>query len=204
MEKIISEEKLNKIMSLKGKVRGVVIRDGIEYVLKEKGQEGVQKLEEAMEQAGYPIKYQEIRLNDFYPIGYQALTLELIKRVLGFDKKEFQKMGEFTPKFSILIKIFMKYFISMDRLAKEVPKMWKKHYTVGNINILEMDQEKKRGTIRIENFECHPLHCQSLVTYLPTIVQMVIGEKVECKETKCVHRGDNYHEFLLQWGEKNT
>ncbi|GAI52915.1 unnamed protein product, partial [marine sediment metagenome] len=31
------------------------------------------------------------------------------------------------------------------------------------------------------------------------IIQMIVGSKVTSEETKCVHRGDEYHEFLLKW-----
>ena len=74
--------------------------------------------------------------------------------------------------------------------------MWRKYFTVGNLRAVDYDEKKRYVIMRLENFRLHPLHCHILIGYIPTILQMVIGFKPSCRETKCVFRGDEYYDFI--------
>lgn len=137
MEQIISKQELDEFKQLKGEVRGMPFRSEAEFILKEEGEEGLKKLEDVMERLGYPIKYRKIKRLDFYPLGLLAVNLLAIKRLFGYDDKKFQEMGKFEGKSSFIIKLFLKYFVSLDRAIKEVPRMWEKHYTVGSLKIVK-------------------------------------------------------------------
>ena len=76
--------------------------------------------------------------------------------------------------------------------------MWRKYFTVGNLKVIEYDREKQHSISRIEDFDVHPIQCQVLLGYFSTISQMITGGKVVGKETKCIYRGDKYHEFLFE------
>lgn len=54
MEQIISKEEVDELMKIKGKTKGLSLRDHYDYVLNEKGKEGLKRLEEEMEKCGYP------------------------------------------------------------------------------------------------------------------------------------------------------
>lgn len=141
-----------------------------------------------------------MRSMDFYPLGLLAVNMLAIKRVFKYDDKKFQEMGSVEAKTSsLVIRLFMKYFVSIDLAAKKAPEMWRKHYTTGDLKVAELNKEKKYIVLRLENFSCHPLFCQDLVGYFPSIVEMVVGSDASCEETKCVHRGDEYHEYILRW-----
>ena len=160
----------------------------------------MRKLEDELERLGYPdIKHKNVESMRIYPVGYEALTFVLIKNLFNFDKEEFIKMGEFNSKVSLVVRLFMKYFVSLKLIAKQAPRFWKESYTEGDLKITELNNEKKYIIIRIENFHHHPLHCPTVEGYLMTIIKMVLGKPVTCQETKCVHRGDDYHEFLVKW-----
>ena len=45
MEEIISKEKLDELMKIKGEVKGIAMRENMNFILKEEGSEGVKKLE---------------------------------------------------------------------------------------------------------------------------------------------------------------
>jgi len=199
MEEIISKEEFDKLMAIKGEARGDALKGEPEFILKEKGEEGLKKLEEAMAKLGYPIKYKEINRTNFYPLGLEAVTLVLIKKIFNFDDKKFEEMGKFESKMSFIIKIFMKYFFSIERVAKEVSNMWRKNYTVGELKVAELDENKKYAILRMENFRLHPIHCITLIGYFASVLQMMVSSKVTCQETKCIFRGDPYHEYLLKW-----
>ena len=200
MEEIISKKELEELKKIKGEVRGIVIRTYGEFILKEEGEEGLKKLEEEMARTGYPIKYKKIKVTSFFPLALQAINLTIIKKLFGYDEKKFQEMGRFESKAdTMIIRFFMKYFVSLEIATKAVSKMWKTYFTVGDIKTVEFDKEKKYIILRLENFYHTPIICENLKGYFQGLTKMIVKEETTCKETKCIHRGDNYHEFLLTW-----
>lgn len=198
MKEIISKKELNELMKTKGKTIGVAIREHKEFILKEKGAEGLKKLEDTIVGLGYP-EYRKIKAMSFYPVGFYALTLIVAKRLFNFDDKKFEEMGRFNAKLSIIFRFFMRFLVSLDRAAKGVSTMWRRYYTVGSLRTMEYDEQKRYVILRLENFNLHPLHCQVSKGYFSTILKIIVKNPVTCQERKCVHRGDEYHEFLLKW-----
>lgn len=199
MEQIISKEEPNKIMKVKGEIRGVAIKGEMEFILKEEGKEGLKKLEDQMAELGYPIKYKEIKPMTFYPLNLYGAIQLVVKSLFNFDNKKFQEMGAFEAKISLIARLFMKFFFSSEKMIREAPKMWKRYLTIGDLKVIETNEEKKYLILRIENFRFHLIHCQILKGFISTIIQMIVNSKVSCEETKCVYEGDEYHEFLLKW-----
>ncbi len=199
MEQIISKEELEELMRIEGETRGMSIKGEADFILKEEGEEGLKKLEETVANLGFPIKFNEVKSMDFYPLYVEAVMLVAIKKLFNYDEKKFQEMGRFESKLSLIIKLFIKYFVSLERAIKVAPRMWRENYTVGNLKVAEFDEEKKYALLRIENFRFHPLHCQDLKGYFSGVIQMIVGKPVTCQEMKCIHRGDEYHEFLMKW-----
>jgi len=197
MDQIITKQEFSELMKIEGEARGLGFQTEAKFVLKEEGEEGLKKLEAQMAKLGYP--YSKIKTMDFYPIGLLAVNMLVIKRLFNYDDKKFQEMGKFEAKSSLIIRLFMKYFVSLERVAKESPKMWRKYYTVGDLKVPEINQEKRYIIIRIENFSLHPILCQILIGYFQSIVRMVLKGETTCEETKCVFRGDECHEFLMRW-----
>jgi predicted hydrocarbon binding protein len=198
-EEILNKEIAQKAMEIKGEARGVSFKGELEYILKEKGKEGLEKVEEAMAEAGAPIKYKEISDMRFYPIGMEVVTMLAIKKVFNFDEEDFRKMGEFESKLSLIVRVFMKHLFSIEAAAKEAPRVWRKNYTIGSLKVSELNKEQKYVTLRVEDFFIHPIICQILEGYFGSIGKMIVNAQVTCEEVKCMHRGDKYHEFLLKW-----
>lgn len=199
MEKIISKEELEELMKIEGKVRGIAFKNEAKFIVKEEGEEGLKRLEDAMASLGCPMKYKEIKGLNFYPIRLLAINLLIIKRLFLYDDEKFQEIGRFEAKLSFIIKLFLKYFVSLDSAIKQIPKMWGKHYTVGTLTIAECNEKEKYLIARLEGFRLHPLYCQITKGFGSSLIKMVIGSDVTCEEIKCAYRGDEYHEFLLKW-----
>ena len=186
-------------MKLKGEIRGVAIKGEMEFILKEEGEEGLKKLEDQIAELGYPIKYKEIKPMTFYPLNLYGVIQLVIKSLFNFDNKKFQEMGRFESRTSIVIRLFMKYLVSIEMAVEKAPKMWRKYFTVGNLRVVKLNKEKRYAILRIENFHFISILCENLKGYIASIIEMVTNEKTTCEETKCVHRGDEYHEFLVKW-----
>lgn len=199
MEKIISKEELSELKNLKGEVRADGMKNYAGFILKEEGKKGLEKLEDQMAEFGYPLRFKDVKATDFYPVKLEAVMLVLIKKLFNYNNEKFNEMGGFFVKTSLFIRFFAKYFFSIERVIQEIPKMWRKHLTQGTLKVVEHDMEKRYLILRVEDFYHHPLHCQILIGYFPAVLQMIIKSKGVCQETKCVHRGDEYHEFLVKW-----
>ena len=199
MEQIISKEEFNELMKIKGGVRGATLQVYGDYLLKEEGGEGLSKLEDIMASLGYPIKFKEIKKMEFYPLGIQAVILELLNKLFGYKGEKFQEIGRFVSKTSLILRLFVKYFFSAERMMREIPNMWRKNYTVGELKIHKYDEKQRYLILRLENFRLHPLHGQILIGYFSTVGRMLGGEEMNLKETKSPFRGDDCYEFLIRW-----
>lgn len=199
MRDIITIKEIEELKKIKGELRGSGVKEEFDFVLKEEGREGLRKLEENLERLGFNLKREEIKIMSFYPLSHYAVAQLLMKRLFSWDNKKLQEMGRFESKSSLIMRLFMKYFVSVEAAAEQASKMWEKYYTVGNLSITKIDKENHIAIIRLEDFYCHSINCETLKGYFASVVQMVTGKEVECRETKCIHKGDDYHEFYLKW-----
>jgi len=198
----IKEDEVKKIMKVKIETRGVVLKTDGEYILEKEGEKGLKQLEAELKRLGHPIKYREIETMAFYPAGLRALSLLAIKKTFNFDDEKIQEMGVVATKKSLIIKLFIRYFLSVQKVFfEEAPRIWQKHWTKGILTPLKLNEEKKYAILKLENFDLHPLYCSVyLPGYFSGILQMLIKtNKITAQETKCSFRGDEYHEYLLKW-----
>ena len=199
MKEIITKEIADELMEIKGEVRGIAPKSHVQFVVEEKGEEVLKKIEEKMMELDHPVEYKNVKPMSFYPIGLEGITLLVIKELFNYDDKKFREIGIYQSKISLIIKLFMKYFVSMKVIAQKVPEMWRKYYTVGDLRITELNEKEKYTVIEVKDFQIHQPHCRVLEGYFASVVKMVTNENTECKEIKCPFLGDNYHEFIIKW-----
>ena len=70
MNKIISKQELNDIMKIKGEIRGFGLETTLNFLIKEEGKEGLEKLEKAMAEIDCPTDFRNIKLLEFYPLKW--------------------------------------------------------------------------------------------------------------------------------------
>jgi uncharacterized protein YxjI len=196
----ISDEDINKILNAEGEVRGVVFKTDRHFIINSVGEEGLKKVEEELQKMNCPFNYEEGADNmSFYPIGMRALSVIAIAKALDLDKEGVVKMGGNAPKFSLMIKFFMRYFLSAEKIMEKAGEMWGKHYTVGKLESVEMNTEERFIRARLYNIDLHPIFCDYLIGYFSSVIKMGVGRVGKGEEVKCVHRGDDYHEFTIRW-----
>lgn len=196
----MTKEEIKKIMETPGKARGVVFQTDAEYVRGKKGEKGLKLLKDETKKLGYPIDYKKISVTEWYPLGLRVVSLLAAQKVFGWREEEIKKMGEAAPKHSFIVKILAKAFLSLKKSIRESPKYWRKHYTVGELSIPELNEKEKYLILRIEEFKAHPILCTYLTGYFITMIKFVLkSRKINSTEIKCVFKGDPYHEYLIRW-----
>lgn len=200
MEDRLTKQKADEYMEHEGQIRGVGLKNYADFILAQDGEEALEKVIAVTERVGHPIDYEKLESMEFYPRGYQAITIAAIQEALDYDEETFYSLGSYEPKVSLIMKLFMKFFVSVKQVAKKAPDMWAKYYTVGDIEPAEINEKERRLVLQLKNFSCHPLQChQTLRGYFGSVVKMVVGKPVTCREVRCIHKGDEHHEYLLEW-----
>lgn len=205
MEKITKEE-IKKLIKIEGKVKGEVFKTDAEYILTKKGEEGLKRVQKETKKLGYPIDYQKINSNGWYPVGLRIVSLLAVMEAFSWGEKEIENMGKSAPKISYMVKIFAKFFISSKRAIETTPRLWPRHYTIGNIKIVDFNERKEnqriKGSclIKLRDFKVHPILCIYLKGYFSTIPKMGAEvKKLTIEEIKCPFKGDSFHQYSAKW-----
>ena len=188
-----------KIAGIDGTCRGVVLKTDEDFVVREKGLEGIKQVEIALHRIGYPLTYNKIKTMDFYPLKWRIASLVAIRNQFDFSDEKIKEMGMAAPKFSLITKIFIKYFSSISLMAKQAPSIWKRHYGSGELIIKTVDEKSRLIILELIGLNIDPLFCIYLSGYFSTMIQMVTGSSVICRETKCFYSGSSSHEYELTW-----
>lgn len=83
---------------------------------------------------------------------FDATILYYMKEALNYNDEDFQRLGRFNAKFNIFTRFFLRHLISLNMTAKQIPKMWRTYYTVGELENPEYSEEKKYSILRVINF----------------------------------------------------
>ncbi len=198
----INKKELDKLLEVKGNVRGVVFQTDAKYILKSQGKEGLARLQEKAKELGYPIDYYHSKAMQWYPIGLRVISLVLIKNFFHLTDGQIKEMGLEAPKISFIIKLLARFFVNAARTIKGSPKFWREHYSVGELKIISIDMGKYQFVIRLVGLSVHPVFCKYLEGFFQRIAIFGIRPGMNCTETKCTFRGDPYHEYYFSWQKK--
>ena len=117
-----------------------------------------------------------------------------------WTERDIFEMGKDAPRYSFISKMLVAYFVSLRKFVAEVPKYWKKRFDTGELEVTELDEEKKYMILREKNHDAHPLVCLYHAGYYQRIAENIIkSNKITVEETGCVFRGDPYHEYIVKW-----
>ncbi|MFH1684363.1 MAG: hypothetical protein ABIA67_05735 [Candidatus Margulisiibacteriota bacterium] len=180
---MLSKKQADEIMKTEGQVKGVVFQTDAEYVKKKHGQEGINKIQNRFKQLGCPFEYDKAKALEWFPIGWRALSLLVIKETFGLSNEDLKEMGNLAPKFSFLVKLFMKSFVSPKMTVEHASEFWKKHYTTGKFEA-EYRGDENRAIIKIKDFPLYPEVLKYLEGYFQRIMQYTVGKDVQCKTIK--------------------
>ena len=196
----LSKDIIRQIKKNKGKAIGAGPKGNLEFVLLKEGIEKVREIERELEKLGYPLKFEAIRRFDWYPEAYNLFLLEIIKKILNWQDSEIREMGRFEARISLITKIMMKYFISPQRVLKEVGRYWRNYHTSGKLTVEEFDPKRKYGILTLKDFLGSPTLCRYLEGYFWQIASYILPRKnLKVREIECPFQGGKVHCFQIVW-----
>ncbi len=202
MENETLQEVAEKLLSHPGKVRGEVFRTHAEYIKFREGEEGLKKLEEKMEELGAPINFEETKSFEWVREGVSSLSIITAKEIFNWTDEDVFEMGRYAPKASFIIKVLIRYFVSTKKVFEEASKYWDKHFDFGSLEPVEYNEEKGIIRLIIRGFKTHPITCIFHAGYFKGVTEFTVkSNKINVEEVKCIHKGDDFHEYLITWKE---
>lgn len=195
-----TKEEIEKIEGIKGNVSGEKFYTTFPYLEKREKNNEVEEILNVMKELGHPINLKEINSSKRYPIKIAILLFVVAKDIFDWKEEDVFEMGRYAPKISFITKILLRNLVSIKTIFNKAPDTWKNHYDFGSLEAVEIDEEKKYLVVRVKDFDVHPIMCPYHGGYFQAMAEFCIKEKqVNTKETKCIHRGDDYHEYLISW-----
>jgi len=198
----ITPEEIKAILVKQGDVRGAVFQTDANYILKVGSQNDVLQVEKQLKKWAIDLRYQEIKAMAWYPVAWRVLSLLAIKQVLGWDNEQIRKMGQNAPKVSIIVKLFFKLFPDIEKFAQQIPHYWRKHYTAGDLNVVELNKNNQTMLLHLKDFSFHPVLCKYLEGYFEQATKLTrpADAQVVCQETQCSFRDNTgYEAYQLKW-----
>ncbi len=202
---MLDKKEIQKLKRFKGKVRGVVFNTDKKYLLKTKGEEEVKKIGEKMQEIDPDFNFGDLKNTEWYPFYWRILLLLLVKDMYNWEDKDVYEMGRFAPSNSFIVKTILRYFNLFQKTCKESPTYWDKHYSVGKLENIKYDGKNGKAIFHLKDFKYHPIMCTYLVGYWQGMAELVNrGKNNKTREAKCMFKGDDYHELIIEWdGDKD-
>jgi hypothetical protein len=195
------KELADEIMKQEGNVKGEVFHTHFSYIHYKEGEAGIQKLEDKLAELGYPLKFKEVKTDQWYKEALSALVIVLAKELFNWSEEDVFEMGNSAPKHSFIVKMFVKHFISVKDVFERAEQYWSKHYDFGLLEKGEFNEEKKYITVKIKGYAMHELVTGPYMKgYITRIAQLSLkSSKIETEQTKNIHHGDPYNEYIIKW-----
>ncbi len=200
---MLSSKEVEEIKKIKGQIRGVAFKNDFDYIKKKQGQKGVEKITKRLKELGCEDKgvcQANVKAFSWYPLWYHVLLFVILHKEMDWTKKDISGIGSHGAKVSLILKIFPKSMFDLKRFFSKAPVYWNKYFSVGKANLVELDLEKKLIILELKDFDVHHLECSTVKGYLEGLMRtMVETDKVKVEEIKCLHKGDDLHQFKITW-----
>ena len=197
---MITRTEFQGIVKLEGQARGSTLSTDAAYVESQEGKAGLKKVEAAFRQLGYPVEYKHIKDMGWYPICLRILSLRVIQDVFDLRPADLRMMGDTAPKFSFLVKVFMKFTGISELALRRIPGYWRMHYSIGDMCASEVDSQAGYMVVRLTGFKTHQILCRYFEGYFRRLLQFsFVDQEVGIQETKCMFKGDPHHEYRITW-----
>jgi len=199
MNKEDRQKVANEILSVSGNARGDLLLGTISYIKQREGDFGFEEIKKELNRLGCSMNINNINKLKWYPKNVNVLIYFLCTQIFGWGKEDIFELGRSAPKLALITRTLAKYFISVERIFKESSKNWEKYVDFGKAEIGELNSKERYAIVKISDYKFHPVACWYLEGFFVGLLDFVVEGKKTIEETKCMHKGNPYHEFILRW-----
>ncbi len=196
----ITKAEADRIMAVPGNIKGLFMLANLDFARKKGGSRAIEAIDRRLAELGYSFDLESIKPMERYPDALSVLIILLIKETLVLSNEEVFEMGGATIRLSPLTKIMTRYFLPVETVIKQASKYWERYLDIGRLEIAEFNKDKGYAVIRLFDYYFHPTTCFYHRGYFVQVARMSLGKKdIKSRETKCMYKGDPYHEHYLSW-----
>ncbi len=204
IKKVMIEETLEDFLARKKdsseKIRAEAVRVNKNYILQKEGKEGFEKVKKRIKELGVEMDFEELDSKTWEEDWKNSILVATAKEVFNWTEEDVFEMGRYGPRSSFFIKMVLQNFVSLDTVLNNASDYWKKHCNLGSLEVVDYNEEKKYVVIRIRDLLMHPVICVGRAGFLKGISEFVLkSSNTTIEETKCMHKGDDYHEYTIRW-----
>ncbi len=195
------QEIADAVMLIEGKVKGETILNNINYIKSQEGDDAVNIIFEEMKKVGYPLEFDKLKQHEWYKESYNVLINLIMKSALHWKDDDIFTSGRGAAKTSFFLRTLMRYLVSPTVLANNASKYWGKQLDFGRLNIIEVDEEKRKMIIGVEGYNKSSVSCIYQAGYFAELIGYSVKdtENLQIEETKCIYGGDSFHEYTITW-----
>lgn len=202
MEKELTNETVKNLLEKEGKVKGDLLLAYFHYIQKTEGDKGLSMVENRLKSVGVEIKESEIKPFSWYPVGYEPLIVLAGKETFDWNDEDIFSIGKDVTKLSLIVRMMLHFFVSVDKVFEESPKYWRNSYDFGMVE--PVGREGDVYVLRIKGYDIHPISCIYNAGYIIGIAEMAGGKGMKIDESVCTHKGGDMHEYRIKTNSKKN
>ncbi len=200
MEKNDLVEKIIELQKKSGNIKGETVNYILQYLQKKEGDEAVNKLKERLKELDPSIDITKVKDFSLVKDSFIAIIMLVIKDVFSWTDDDIFNMGKDEPKNSFIVRLLMKYLVSVEKTFERAPDFWRKFYDFGYLEAVEFNQNERYFILKVCEYDTDPVMCKYLAGFIHTMVSFSMKEEnVLIEETKCIYNGDDCHEYTVRW-----
>lgn len=197
----IPQNEVEKALEVKGEVNGMGLLEDRNFILNHFGQKTLEELEKEISNiTGKKFSYDKVHSFQKYPFYFTLLATLFLYYNFGKDEKLIRDFGKESVKFSLIVKLFLRYALSASDIIKNGPRLWRKYFSIGDLTVEKYDEKERIAVILLNNFDTHPLYCKQIEGAIEQLFSYIIkSDKLKNEEIECVFKGGKVHKFKISW-----
>jgi len=195
------KQEINQYKHLMGKQRAEHVKYYINYVRENYGDKGVKKVKDTIEKMGFDIgDAKQYRDTEWVPESWAHIFFVTAARIFDWDDREIQNIGRYIMPRSIITRVFLKYFSTVEKTLKKGVKQWDNNFTRGELEIKDINKEKKEGKFMLKNFPNNPMAYIHFQGYFSRLLEIITGSnKVKVEDPVCLDQDKGNWEWKFHW-----
>ncbi len=187
---------IDQLMKKEGEMRGEILLSHLQFVERKEGADAVERINRTFQELGHEVDFSKIKAMGWVKVSTGTAIAIFGKELFDWKDEDIVKMGTLTPKIITINKFFLRHLVSVDSLLEKAGNYWEKACRVGTME----GKKYKNGKVvlQLKDYDFHPVDCLFISGYIKTIFDLCTEKEVEVIEEKCIHKGDNYHQFALK------